>query len=193
MVAFLTVVPWITSFSNTTPNFREWRRHPKQVRRNEFASIKHAVSATRELIPSYVKLPILGHGKIDQIHEFKDLGIASIDTTSPMLRAFKDNRRNFLMPGPDGMLNYNTSIRIPQATENRGLSALMKKGHFSQTYLLAQEKEALAAMRALDKGKCTVDEALGSVMAYTNSILVDPKTGDPASAEKKLSGSSQAE
>jgi hypothetical protein len=148
-------------------------------------TIKEALTAIRELIPDYVKLHILGFGKIDHIDEFANLGIASFDTTSPMLRAFKDNVRNFFMPSNDSKLQYYTAIRIPQATENKSLDRLKKKGVFTQEFLLAQEKAALDAVRELDKGRLDTETALEVVMDYTRSHLTDPRTGKPPS-DKKL-------
>jgi hypothetical protein len=147
-------------------------------------SIKFALSAIRELIPDYVRLHILGFGKIDYLKEFEPFNITSIDTTSPMLRAFKDSRKNFFMPGAGDQLKYYTAIRIPQATVNRGLNLLVKKGHFTQEFLLQQEKEALQSVRDLDQGKSDIKSTLQAVMAYTKSHLVNPKTGDDSSDTK---------
>ena len=144
-------------------------------------SIKFAISAIRELIPDYVRIHILGFGKIDNFKEFEPFNITSIDTTSPMLRAFKDSRKNFFMPGSGGKMKYYTAIRIPQATVNRGLTTLVKKGHFTQEFLLQQEREALAAVRELNQGKVTVENALGPIMAFTKSHLVNPGTGENVS------------
>lgn len=144
-------------------------------------SIKTALLSIRDLIPSYVKLHILGFGKINQIDEFTDFGIASIDTTSPMLRAFKDRTQNFFMPDEGKKMRYYTAIRIPQATVNRGLGILVKKGHFTQEFLIRQEQDALKAMRDLDKGKISPEAALESIMAYSRSHLINPRTGDTAS------------
>jgi hypothetical protein len=149
-------------------------------------SIKLALSAIRELIPDYTRLHILGFGKIDYLKEFESFNITSIDTTSPMLRAFKDSRKNFFMPGAGDQLKYYTAIRIPQATINRGLNVLVKKGHFTQEFLLRQEKDALQSVRDLDQGKGDVKSTLQAVMAYTKSHLINPKTGDDAT-ETKLS------
>ena len=148
-------------------------------------SIKFALSAIRELIPEYTRLHILGFGKIDDFKELESFNITSIDTTSPMLRAFKDNRRNFFMPGTGGKMEYYTAIRIPQATVNRGLNTLVKKGHFTQEFLLQQERAALDAMRALDQGKCSTDDALTAVLDYAKSHLTSPTSGT-APSETKL-------
>jgi len=147
-------------------------------------SIHIALEAIRRKIPQHVQLHILGFGKIDQLGEFLDYGISSIDTTSPLLRAFKDNRKNFFMPSKGVGLDYYTAIRIPDATESRGLEILKKKGYLTQAQLSAAEADALAALRALDKGQSNVHDTLDSVMRYSRQTLLDPKSGQAPSIKK---------
>ncbi len=144
-------------------------------------SIKFALGSIRALIPDYVRIHILGFGKVDYFHEFEAFNITSIDTTSPMLRAFKDSRKNFFMPGSNEKIKYYTAIRVPQATVHRGLGLLVKKGHFTQEFLLQQEAEALMSLRNFDIGKTDIESVIGAAMAYTKSYLVNPKTGAKSS------------
>ena len=53
-------------------------------------------------------------------------------------RAFKDPKTSFFMLQDNGIKYYH-SIRIPQATENRGLKTLVQKGIFTQEFLIQQE------------------------------------------------------
>ena len=57
--------------------------------------IKSALNAVRSVIPKETEVHILGFAKADQVHEFIGNGLNSIDTTSPLLRAFKDSRTNY--------------------------------------------------------------------------------------------------
>ncbi|MDC0189750.1 tRNA-guanine transglycosylase DpdA [Rhodospirillales bacterium] len=150
-------------------------------------TIQVALEEIRKQIPDYIKLHLLGFGKVDQIDDIMDYNVTSIDTTSPMLRAFKDVQRSFFMPGDDSGLKYYASVRIPQATENAGLKLLVKKGVFSQEYLIQQEKGALTALRNYDQGKVDMGTVLGAVMAYTKSVQTNPKTGAPPT-KSKMSG-----
>ena len=56
--------------------------------------IMSALNAVRSEIPKDVELHILGFAKSDDLNQFIGKGINSIDTTSPLLRAFKDNKNN---------------------------------------------------------------------------------------------------
>src|SRR5262249_54309896 len=80
--------------------------------------IHECLTAIRERIRRETHLHILGFAKADRIHEFLGHGISSFDTTSPLLRAFKDAKDNYYLPGSNGRLRYYTAIRIPQALEN---------------------------------------------------------------------------
>ena len=59
---------------------------------------------------------------------FAPFGITSFDTTSPLIRAFKDAKANYYLPADDGSLDYYTAIRVPQAIENTKLLRLVKRG-----------------------------------------------------------------
>lgn len=147
-------------------------------------SIHRALAAIRELIPLYVRLHILGFGKIDQIGEFLDYGIASFDTTSPMIRAFKDNKSNFFMPSDNEKLKAYTAIRIPHSSESRTLSILVKKGHFTHEMLHRLESDALDSLRQFDRGTAKLGTALDAIMNYTRVTLINPKTGQPPTERK---------
>ena len=92
--------------------------------------IKLCLQAIRAVVPASTRLHILGFAKANDIGSFHSLDIASFDTTSPLIRAFKDAKRNYYLPaGPDG-LRYFTSIRVPQAIENNKLKRAVQMGTF---------------------------------------------------------------
>jgi hypothetical protein len=86
----------------------------------------------RDAIPLDVDLHVLGFAKADDLAEFRSFRITSFDTTSPLLRAFKDNKSNYYLRRPDGRLNYYTAIRVPQAIENTKLLRLADLGRLGQ-------------------------------------------------------------
>lgn len=128
--------------------------------------IKAAITAIRGVLPTSAQLHILGFAKADDIETFAPLGITSFDTTSPLLRAFKDKKSNYYLPGQSGRLQYYTAIRIPQALENNKLMRLVKQGTVRQENLVDLERRALESLRAFDKGKGTLERALDSALAY---------------------------
>ncbi|QYU67178.1 hypothetical protein J4558_19820 [Leptolyngbya sp. 15MV] len=106
-----------------------------------------AVAAVRDAVPKRVRLHVLGFGKIESLAELQKHGVASFDTTSPLLRAFKDARKNYWARSKDGNLSYYTAIRIPQAIENTRLKHKVLEGRLNQEELRALEVAALDSVR----------------------------------------------
>lgn len=130
--------------------------------------IKSALRAVRDAVPD-VRLHILGFAKPDNIREFGAFGIDSFDTTSPVLRAFKDARSNYLLVGDDGSVEHYTAIRIPQAIVNRDLNNLSRTGLVRQEDLQRLEAEALRAVRGYEAGFVGLEQTLDAVMSYSEA------------------------
>jgi len=132
--------------------------------------IRQCLTAIRDAVPAETRLHILGFAKANEIATFANLRITSFDTTSPLIRAFKDAKQNYYLPGDDGALRYFTAIRVPQAIENPRLTRLVREGRFESEALSALEKSALAALRAYDAGNAGLEETLQTVLAF-NAII----------------------
>jgi hypothetical protein len=128
--------------------------------------IKAVLQAIRERIKPSTDIHLLGFAKADRIHEFTSYGITSFDSTSPLIRAFKDEKSNYFMDSPNGGLEYFTAIRIPQATENTRLQQASKRGLFVPEDLQKREQLALATLRAFDRGQASSQSTLDAVMDY---------------------------
>lgn len=128
--------------------------------------IKGAITEIRAALPADAQLHILGFARADDIDSFASLRITSFDTTSPLLRAFKDKKCNYYLPGKNGRLKYYTAIRIPQAIENTKLMRLVKQGTVRQEKIVDLERRALDDLRSFDAGRVSLETALDSVLAY---------------------------
>ena len=133
--------------------------------------IKLCLQAIREAIPASTRLHILGFAKADDIDSFHGFDIASFDTTSPLIRAFKDAKQNYYLPGDGLALRYYTSIRVPQAIENPKLQRAVKKGIFRAEELVRLEALALGALRAFDRGEADLEETLRHVLVYSAPLV----------------------
>src|SRR3546814_4904308 len=109
--------------------------------------IHSALSAIRDAIPSRIRLHLLGFGKIENLAEFERYGVASFDTTSPLLRAFKDAVKNYFARDAAGEISYYTAIRVPQARENNKLKAKARRGVLKIGRALHLETAALNSVR----------------------------------------------
>lgn len=128
--------------------------------------LRQALAAIRSSVPSDTRLHVLGFGKIECLADLEDFGVTSFDTTSPLVRAFKDAKKNYWMRDAAGDLSYYTAIRIPQATENNKLKAKALEGSINQEEIRLLESAALTAVRDMAGGSGGVDEALDAVMEY---------------------------
>jgi hypothetical protein len=128
--------------------------------------IKACLRAIQDVVPAATRLHILGFAKADDIEGFLPFHIASFDTTSPLIRAFKDAKANYYLPGSDGGLVYYTAIRVPQALENPKLLRLVKRGALNQERLVELERAALGALRLYDKNELDIDDTLAALLDY---------------------------
>src|SRR5262245_251304 len=140
--------------------------------------IKSCLAAIRSVIPPQTRLHILGFAKADEIESFVSFDITSFDTTSPLIRAFKDAKANYYLPGPNGQLAYYTAIRVPQALENTKLLRLVKRGAIRQEDLVALERAALEALRAYDRGDLGLQATLDAVLAYAAPATLGALVGE---------------
>lgn len=131
--------------------------------------IKRCLVAIRAAVPASTRLHILGFAKPNEIHEFAPFNVTSIDTTSPLIRAFKDDKQNYWL-GDGPRLSYYTAIRIPQAIENPRLQRHVRQGDFKAEHLTRMETSALAALRAYDHDDEDLERALETVLEY-NAVL----------------------
>jgi hypothetical protein len=134
--------------------------------------IHQVLAALRRAIKPETNMHLLGFAKADKIHEFTGYGITSFDSTSPLIRAFKDAKANYYMQSPKGGLDYYAAIRIPQAIENPRLMQGIKRGIFGAEDLQRREQKALAALRAFDCGSGKIKPALDAVMDYQRFLTL---------------------
>ena len=146
--------------------------------------IHSILQAVRYSIDQSTKIHLLGFAKADHIQDFIKYNISSFDSTSPLIKAFKDSRRNYFLPKGDGTLEYFTAIRIPQALENNKLLSAIKSGLLNGNELLRQEKNALGALRDFDLGRGSLDTALNNIVEYQRSLTIASEP-DPSKRDKK--------
>ncbi|TWI49637.1 tRNA-guanine family transglycosylase [Pseudomonas duriflava] len=146
----------------------------------------HAVlKALRNILKPETNIHLLGFAKAEQIHEFTNYGITSFDSTSPLIRAFKDAKANYYLDNLTRKLDYYTAIRIPQAIENPRLMQGIKKGTLSAEELQKKEIVALKAIREYDKGLLDYDETLSALIDYLRLALSGSSLSE-AEKEKEI-------
>ncbi|HEY0969818.1 MAG TPA: tRNA-guanine transglycosylase DpdA [Gemmatimonadales bacterium] len=110
-------------------------------------------------------LHLLGVTRTDQIEAFDRYGVASFDTTSPFLRAFKDAKQNYFTP-----TGSYTALRVPQVEGNRPLEKLIRAGRVDQRRARQLEQACLSSLRTFHGGGSSVDEVLGLLLEYEELV-----------------------
>jgi hypothetical protein len=146
------------------------------------------LESIREVVGNDLQMHILGFAKADEIQNFRGLNITSFDTTSPLLRAFKDSQRNYFALKPTGGIEYYSAIRVPQSIENNKLKNLAKQGVYTQEDLQSREFASLSALRAFDRGEADTQEVIEAVMAYTAPLAIGRDQGHTPGEIRKLAG-----
>ena len=157
----------------------------------KIVQIRRVLHSLRDALPDRVRLHLLGFGKIEEMATLQRYGVASFDTTSPLLRAFKDARKNYWARTPEGDLSYYTAIRIPQATENNKLKHKALEGSLNQEDVRRLEDAALRGVRDYAAGGVTLDQGLDAVMDYWAALNWDEEASpsrraDSAARQRKV-------
>ena len=151
------------------------------LKANQIHTIMQAI---RDAVPPSTRIHLLGFAKADVIEQFVRYNITSFDTTSPLIRAFKDERKNYYVLSDSGELTYFTAIRIPQATENRRLNQATKEGKINQEEMLSLETKSLKTLRAFDRGNASIEETLDAVISY--NVFLESSLHDNVAIRDKL-------
>ena len=141
--------------------------------------IHRCLDAVRERISPNTRIHLLGFAKAESIEHFARHNVTSFDSTSPLLRAFKDARSNYYTLTDKG-LDYYAAVRIPQALENTRLTRAAKEGKLHQENLLALERKALDAVRGYDRKRVNLEDTVESVAEYGSLLADDPSEGSPS-------------
>lgn len=107
------------------------------------------------------KLHLLGITRLESVREFEKYGVVSIDSTSPLVKAFKDDRDNYY--GFDGTY---TAVRIPQVEGNMTLRKRISSGQLSQDTARSLERAALESMKLYADRKMSLESVLDTVLRY---------------------------
>ena len=134
--------------------------------------IKSALIAIREVIPSEIKVHILGFAKPDNIKEFSNLKLNSVDTTSPLLRAFKDKNRNYFL-NHNGEIKYYSALRVPQALDNNSLKKLVQSGEINFEDTVKYERAVLKEIRLFGGGGSNISHVTQAMLDYMQLMYKD--------------------
>jgi hypothetical protein len=120
-----------------------------------------------------IGLHILGVTRIDSIDQFAELGVTSIDSTSPLRQAFKDSKDNYYAPD-----RTYTAIRVPQVDGNPQLMRKVKSGRVNQQVARQLEQACLVELKQFDQGHSSVEVTLDALITYEDLYNDGPSFGE---------------
>ncbi|MCH6470681.1 hypothetical protein L0M17_11955 [Sinomonas sp. 5-5] len=107
------------------------------------------------------ELHLLGLTRVDAMETFAQLGVTSIDSTSPFRQAFMDERKNYHTAD-----RAFAAIRVPQVDGNVTLRRAILAGDVSQRDAIEAERETLRALRSFDGSPRSQKTALDALAQY---------------------------
>lgn len=90
-------------------------------------------------------LHLFGVNRCEHLDEFRDYGVVSFDSTSPLLQAFKHDRDNYYTQS----FKY-SAIRVPQVEGNAKLGNRIRAGEVNQEEARKLELASLKALKRFD-------------------------------------------
>lgn len=129
--------------------------------RSSTPDILRVLHEVHKVVPDTIPIHLFGLARFRVLREFADYGVRSVDSASYLRQAW--------MRDSQGYLSFDRSyaaIRVPEVGKSfRSKRALAERG-VSESTARKKESTALAAIRSLDTGKCSVDDCLAAVLEY---------------------------
>lgn len=104
---------------------------------------------------------LFGVSRCEHLEQFTDYHVASFDSTSPLLQAFKHDRENYYTP----TFRY-SAIRVPQTEGNMRLAARIRSGEVNQELACKLEKACMTALAKYDQRGGTINKVLDLLREY---------------------------
>lgn len=128
------------------------------LKTNEILASLEAISEVRR--PT-TKLHLLGISRLDHLEQFERFGVYSFDSTSPLKRAFMDDRDNYFCRD-----RTYTAVRIPQVEGNAQLKKLILAGEVDFAKARKLEVACFDGVLAYDAGKIALEPLLDRLREY---------------------------
>ena len=120
-----------------------------------------SLEAIREVRKPSTKLHLLGISRLENLDAFEGAGVYSFDSTSPLKRAFMDDRDNY-----HSLERTYTAVRIPQVDGNAQLKKLILAGVVDFGAARKLELACFEGVLEFDKGKLGIESLLERLREY---------------------------
>ena len=92
---------------------------------------------------------------------FSAFGVVSFDSTSPLRKAFKDDKNNYYTPN-----GTYTALRVPQIDANPELLRKITAGSVKQEVARDLEQRCLQVLTKFDRGQASIAETVETLCDY---------------------------
>lgn len=104
---------------------------------------------------------LLGVTRCENVEAFRSFGVTSFDSTSPLRKAFKDEKNNYYTP-----TRTYSAIRVPQVDANPKLLRRITAGQIDQQLARGLEQECLRLLAEYDSGGADIEVVLDALARY---------------------------
>jgi hypothetical protein len=128
------------------------------LKTNDILACLSAASAVRN---SSTEFHLLGITRCENVEAFGGFGVVSFDSTSPLRKAFKDDKNNYYTPK-----STYSALRVPQIDANPELLRKITAGEVKQEVARDLEQRCLRMLTKFDRGEASMAEALETLCDY---------------------------
>ena len=104
---------------------------------------------------------LLGITRCENVQAFGEFGVVSFDSTSPLRKAFKDDKHNYFT-----LHGTYSAIRVPQVGANPELLRRIVAGQVRQEEARELEQQCLETLVKYDQHKTSLEETLAVLRSY---------------------------
>jgi hypothetical protein len=128
------------------------------LKTNDILACLKAASAIRN---EATQFHLLGITRCENVEAFSAFGVVTFDSTSPLRKAFKDDKNNYYAPK-----RAYTALRVPQIDANPELLRRITAGEVKQEIARELEQRCLQTLTRFDQGNATIEESVAALTAY---------------------------
>lgn len=104
---------------------------------------------------------LLGITRCENVQAFGEFGVVSFDSTSPLRKAFKDDKHNYYT-----LHGTYSAIRVPQVDANPELVRRIVAGQIHQEEARELEQRCLCTLVKYDRHEASLEETLDALRSY---------------------------
>ena len=119
------------------------------------------LEASNEVRAPGTQFHLLGITRCENVQAFGAFGVVSFDSTSPLRKAFKDDKHNYYT-----LQGTYSAIRVPQVDANPELLRRIVAGEVRQEEARELEQQCLETLVKYDQHKASLEETLAVLRSY---------------------------